>query len=410
LGAIRAGVRLTPLVLTVIVLEVASGLPYGLVQELAPLWLRTHGVTLAQLSMAGLVGLPWTLKALWAPLVDRLGTYRRWIAAGMVGCVVGALALAGVAARDRAPALGLALALLALVAFCSATQDVALDGWMAAVTPESERGSITGVRVGAYRGAMALAGGGAAVLGARWGWEVAFLAAAGGLALTGVAVARAPASEPAPEAPAADWFGELLAWLRQPSSWALFAFMLLYKLGDAAMAPMTRPFLLETGLDAGQVGMLSSTSGAVLVGLGALVGGGVLTRLGLRRAAWWLGGFQAVSNLGYAGAAILGTVPAAMGATFAESFCTGLGTAASLAIVLEASSGAGARQAATRFAALTTLAGLTRSLAGAISGFGVERWGYAAWFGFTFLLAMPALALIPRVTPKKPLATGLASG
>jgi PAT family beta-lactamase induction signal transducer AmpG len=396
--AIALCVRLSPLVFTVVVLEVASGLPYGLVQELAPLWLRTHGVTLAQLSLAGLVGLPWTLKALWAPLVDRFGTYRRWIAAGMLGCILGSLALAAVAREAAAPHLGLALFCLTLVAFSSATQDVALDGWMAAVTPETERGHVTGVRVGAYRAAMALSGGGAAVIGARWGWDMAFFAAAACLALTGLVVTRAPVPAPGEDQPGADWLRELRDWLLQPSSWALFAFMLLYKLGDAAMAPMTRPFLLQTGLDAGQVGMLSSTAGAVLVGAGALVGGGVLTRLGLRRGAWWLGGLQALSNLGYAGAASLGTVPAAIGATLAESFCTGLGTAASLAIVLEASSGGGGRQAATRFAALTTLAGLTRSLAGAVSGFGVERWGYAPWFACTFLFALPALALIPRVT------------
>jgi PAT family beta-lactamase induction signal transducer AmpG len=189
----------------------------------------------------------------------------------------------------------------------------------------------------------------------------------------------------------------LLAWARTPESRATFAFILLYKLGDSAMAPMTRPFLLAQGLDAGEVGLLTSTVGAVLVSVGALGGGLLLERSGLRTGALVLGGAQAASNLVYAGCAATGGRAAAIGASMTESLTSGLGTAASLAVVLAASAGGDGRQAATRFAALSMVTALTRTLAGAISGVAVEQVGYAEWFGLTFLLAVPALLLVPRV-------------
>ena len=393
--------RYRSLLVTVVALEIASGLPFGVVQDLAPLWLRVHGVDLATLGAMGLVGLPWTLKALWAPVVDRTGSFRRWIAVGLAGCTIGVAALAWLARGEGLPPVPALLALLAFVAFASATQDVALDGWMAQVTPEDARGPVTGARVSAYRGAMALAGGGAAWLGDRLGWSWGFGAGALALACVGLVVTRLPSPPARAAQPSADWGRELLAWLATPGSAALFAFMLLYKLGDAAMTPMTRPFLLSTGLSAGEVGLVTSTAGAVLVSVGALAGGAVLERIGLRSGVWLLGGLQAVSNLAYAGAATLAQKPIAIAAACVESLSTGLGTAASLAVVMTASAGGGGRHAATRFAALTTMAGITRTVAGAISGLGVEQLGYASWFALTFLFALPALALVPWITPRE---------
>lgn len=376
------------LLLAVVLLEVASGLPYGVVADLVPVWLRVRGTDLAALGAVTLVGLPWTLKALWAPLVDRHGSFRAWMMAGLLG------AAAATALLPAAPDLGVVVALLVAVALFSATQDVAIDGWLVAAVPPGEQGRATGFRVAAYRAAMAVAGGGTVVIGDRLGWSWAFGAATVAMALLLVVQARLPAVARPAASPTVHWLGELRAWLTQAGAPTLFAFVLLYKLGDSAMGPMVKPYLLDAGLTPGEVGVLSTTVGAVFVSIGALLGGDVVSRFGLARGAVALGGLQAVSNLGYAAAAWTGGRIPAYTASIVESLTSGLGTAALMAALMRAAEGS---QGATRFAMLTALVGLTRTLAGAISGVAVERVGYGQWFALTFLLALPALGLAPVV-------------
>jgi PAT family beta-lactamase induction signal transducer AmpG len=401
------------LLVTVVALEVASGLPFGAVNDLVPLWLRVQGVDLASLGLLGLTGLPWTLKVLWGPWVDRTGTLSRWITGAMCVVIACMLAMAwGASFAGGAADLRWVGALLVLTAFASATQDVALDGWLVAATHAELRGRVTGLRVSGYRVAMALAGGGAAMVGARWGWPSAFAAVAALALAMLVALGRVPspssvgggghplrnASPAGSSAPPAEgWWAVLADWARAPERLALFAFVVLYKVGDAAMAPMTRPFLLASGLDAGGVGLLTSVTGIALVSLGAVFGGEVVRRIGIRGALLWLGGAQAVSNLGYAVAASVGGRAPAVAACAAEGLATGLGSAALLSLLMTHSAGT-ERQTATRFAALSACGALTRTVAGALSGFGAERWGYAGWFAGTFVLALPALLLIPRIT------------
>lgn len=388
-------------------LEVASGVPYGAINELVPIWLRVHGTDLASLGAFTLVGLPWTLKPLWAPFVDRFGTWHRWMLLGMAvaaACMAAMTGLSGSGSPGLVP-------LLVLAAMGSATADIAVDAYIVARVPPAEQGRVTGVRIAAYRGAMAIAGGGATWIGSAWGWNVAFWTVAG--LQTAILIAcqmlkRVPqitaASTPA-------WGRILAEWLRRPGTWELFVLVLLFKLGDSAMAPMTRPFLLSAGLDAGQVGMISTTGGSVLTALGALLGGALVSRFGLSSMLVSLGLIQAFSNLGYAVAVGAGGIPSAVVASVVESFTAGLGTSALMALTMRACRGSGEADTgglATRWAILSGMIGLTRTLSGAISGVGVESWGYAAWFVFTFVLALPALALVPRVVGRYPESHGAA--
>ena len=133
---------------------------------------------------------------------------------------------------------------------------------------------------------------------------------------------------------------------------------------------------------------------------GALIGGMLVSHYGIGPMLVALGLTQALSNLGYAGAAQVGGVPAAVVASVAESFTGGLGTSAMMALTMRACRGAGEEDTgglATRWAILSGMIGLTRTLSGAVSGLGVERWGYTSWFVLSFALALPALALAPRV-------------
>jgi PAT family beta-lactamase induction signal transducer AmpG len=377
------------LLATVAVLYAAEGLPAGIFHELVQVWLiEAHDMPLGQLGLVSLLALPWTLKALWSPLIDRFGTAARWIGTALL--TIG-LATAVLPWLPIGPGIWW---VLGLVTVASATADVAIDGYTATVVPPRLHGRVNGVRVAAYRGAMLVAGGGAVALAQTLPWWVIFA----GVGCIAVGLAgwcfRLPVVEK-PKQETGQWWAELWAWLAQPGSLALFAFVLLFKVGDAAMAPMIKPFWLRSAeLSLTEVGLVSITIGAGLTVAGALLGGELATRWGLFRALWVLGALQALSNLGYAGAALMPERWAVYGASIIESFCSGLGVAAFLAVLMRICE---AKQAATRFALLTALSMVARNIIGAPSGYLVEAWGYAGYFGFTFLLALPAFALLPLI-------------
>src|SRR6266511_3707288 len=154
------------------ILYFSEGLPYGMVKEFVPLYLRVRHVDLTSIGLLNVVGFAWTLKFLWSPLVDEFGTYKRWIAAAVFGI---AISLAGMAAVTT---LGMAFyALVAMLAFASATQDVAVDAFTIRMTPAKLLGPINSIRVTAYRIALT-APGVLAVLAQAAGWPHAFGAAA----------------------------------------------------------------------------------------------------------------------------------------------------------------------------------------------------------------------------------------
>jgi PAT family beta-lactamase induction signal transducer AmpG len=172
-------------------------------------------------------------------------------------------------------------------------------------------------------------------------------------------------------------------------------FVLTYKLGDMALGPMVRPFWVDRQFTPFQIGAVPGTLGVLGTILGALLGGGLTARWGTIRALFVLGILQAGSNLAYAAAAALPPSTLLMyTASIVESFCGGLGTAPFLAFLMSICS---KTHAATQYALLSALFGLTRVLAGAASGWAAEGMGYAAYFTLTFFLAWPGLLLLPWV-------------
>jgi PAT family beta-lactamase induction signal transducer AmpG len=183
----------------------------------------------------------------------------------------------------------------------------------------------------------------------------------------------------------------------RPGAWAVFLFVFLYKLGDTSMGPMVKPFWVDRQMTLSEIALVSTTFGVVASVVGALIGGGLTTRLGIFRALWMLGLIQAVSNLGYAAVAWTDAgKPALYAASLFESFAAGLGTAAFLSFLMRVCD---KQQAATQYALLSALFNLSGSLAGAVSGVGVAHLGYAAYFVLTFFLALPAYALLPWISP-----------
>ncbi|HLG22344.1 MAG TPA: MFS transporter [Candidatus Manganitrophaceae bacterium] len=386
----------------VAILYFAEGFPFGLIIDAFPVYFRTHGVSLKEIGLLSLVGLPWTLKFLWAPAVDLLGRRRSWIRACQV--LLGLSLLTVLSLPPGSVGIGLWLLMFSLALF-SATQDIAIDAYTIELLDPDEMGEANGVRVTTYRIALIAAGGLFVAAAGMIGWDGAFIAASILLLAMALLSGRAPevASNQNPRKrggnealPVLDavWRPLKRFWER-PGFFFVALFILLFKLGDMAMGPMVKPFWVDRNFTPVQIGMVPGTIGVVSTIAGALLGGALTSRWGIFKALWILGIAQAASNLFYAAAAAFPpSIPMMYGASVVESFSGGLGTAPFLAFLMSVCD---KEHAATQYALLSALFGLTRSVSGAFSGMATEELGYVAYFTATFFLAWPAFVLLPWV-------------
>ncbi len=234
-----------------------------------------------------------------------------------------------------------------------------------------------------------------------------------GTLLTSISVVRHRSGTAAGEAESAElgrgpMFGTLLEMLQRPCILPVILFILTFKLGDAAMGFMVKPFWVDAGFSASQIGLVSVNLGLILSIAGGVAGGWITDRIGIFHGLWVLGLFQALSNLGYAWAAWvlpMGEVNSGgelalahqiimYSASGLESFTGGLGTAAFLAFLMAI---VDKRASATEYALLSSIFALSRSVAGWAGGFGAESMGYAHYFFLTFFLSFPAYLLLPWV-------------
>lgn len=383
----------------VAILYFAEGFPFGLLFDAFPVYFRGHGVSLTDIGLLSLAGLPWTLKFVWAPAVDLWGRRKTWI----VTCqTLLAIDLGLLLLLEPTQGEWMLWALLVALAVFAATQDIAIDAYTIELLNEEEMGPANGIRVSLYRVALICAGGVFVALAGLIGWRSAFLAASILVAIAALFSSRAPEIARAP-ATQESWsvtieravVGPLRGFWRRPGVLYVLLFVLTFKLGDMALGPMVRPFWVDRDFTPLQIGAVPGTIGVVSTIAGALLGGKLTKQWGIFRALWVLGIAQAASNLAYAAAAALPPSTTLMySASVIESFCGGLGTAPFLAFLMSVCDKA---QAATQYALLSALFGLTRALSGAVSGVITQEVGYATYFATTFFLAWPAFLLLPWV-------------
>jgi len=371
-------------------LSFASGLPYFFFNETVPLWLAQEGMSLAGIGLATGASMPWVLKFLWAPVVDRLGSRRTWIRACLLLLAAVTVLLAGADPAHHGAALGV---LLLVYVTLSATQDIAIDAYTIETTSGRELGVANSVRIAAYRGASFISSALLVWVAARRGWDGAFLAGAAITAALAAASFLLPETERGAQR-AESLTEPIAAMLRRPGIWAVILFALTFKLDISAMDPMTKPFWLDRGLTLDQIAAL--TTGRLIATLaGAALGGVLATRIGLFRALWTMGLVQLLSSLGYSLAA---AVPPDLGiisaAALFENFAAGLGTAAFLAFLMSVCE---RRYAATQFALLTAVYALSRWAVGLVSGVLAERLGFSHYFLLTFAMGVPAYGLLPWI-------------
>lgn len=380
----------------------ASGLPLLLTGSVLQAWMTQAGVDLKTIGLFALVGLPYTLKFVWAPLLDRLvppflGRRRGWLLLAQLGLIATIAALGQVDPLAQ-PWL---LALVALVVtFFSATQDIAIDAYRREDLTDNELGLGSSLYVNGYRIGMLVAGGGGLILADQIPFQTVYLLMALLMAAT-VLVTLAAHEPPLPQgrpttlreavvAPLRDYF-------RRPEALLVLAFVLFYKLGDTMAAAMTTPFYLDIGFSKTEVGAVVKLFGFWATIGGGLAGGLLILRIGIHRALWLFGLLQAASTAGFALLALRGAeISWLAGVVAFENVTGGMGTAAFVAFMASLTD---RRFTATQYALLTSLMGVPRVLLAAPTGYLAEGMGWVVFFLFCTLAAVPGMLLLTRFAP-----------
>lgn len=393
-------VYLSPRVLPLLVLGFASGLPLALTSGTLQAWATVANASLTQIGFLTLVGSAYTLKFLWAPLIDRyavpiLGRRRGWIALSQL-LLAASIFLMGL--FNPSEQLGWIALVAVFVAFMSATQDIAFDAYSTDVLRNNERAAGAAVKVLGYRLAMIFSSGLALVIADQWlGWNGMYMMMGGVMALCVFATLLAPEPEVVVTPPRTlrqAVIEPLIEFFKRPEALSILVLIVLYKLGDAFAGALSTTFLIRgAGFSVSEVGTINKIFGLAATIVGALIGGALMDRLGLYRSLLLFGLLQAVSNLGYWYLSISASNLFWMGAVVAlENLCGGMGTAAFVALLMALCN---QQFSATQFALLSALSAVGRTyLAGPLTPPLVQSVGWPTFFLITVVLALPGLWLL----------------
>ena len=412
-------VYLRPRVLIVMLLGFASGLPLALSGSTLAVWLTEANIDLATIGLFSLVGLPYTLKFLWAPLVDaldipvlsqRFGRRRGWLIFSQL-LLIAAIVLLGL--TDPSVSVALVVFGAVLVASASATQDIVIDAFRIESLPTNEQAAGMAGYVAAYRVGMLVAGAGILALVAwfeyrgiekstAWTWGYVVAAGLMGIGLLATILAREPEGI---ERPPVKSTGEVVArvfdtgfdaigdFLTRRSAFAILLFVLLYKFCDAFAGVLTAPFVLKIGFDKETYAAIVKGVGFAAALIGGFAGGAIARALPLSTSLWIGGLLQMISNLVFSWQALVGPSVAALTFTIVvENFTGAIGTVIFVAY-LSALCGDRAHTA-TQYALLTALAAVGRTVLASGGGFVAEATGWFVFFVITAASAIPSFLLL----------------
>ena len=407
-------------VLIVLFLGFSSGLPLALSGSTLLVWMRESGVDLGTIGLFALVGTPYTLKFLWAPLVDALhvpvltrllGRRRGWLVFAQL-LLIGAILLLALTDPARSP-FYVALGAL-LVAAASATQDIVVDAFRVESLPESEQAAGMASYVAAYRVGMLISTAGALFLvsgfestgltkSIAWMWGYIAMAAMVLIGMIAALVATEPEqSRRAEEATSGESaitrvitaaVGAFTEFLTRRDVWAVLAFVILYKVTDSFSGTMTAPFVIDLGFTRNDYAAIVKGVGLAATLIGRFAGG-FLARAWSLEACLWIGGvLQAVSNLAFAWLAYVGLNQWALAlAITVENFTGAIGTVIFVAYL--SSLCQSPLHTATQYALLTAFAAIGRTYLSAGAGYVAQATGWPAFFVLSVLVAVPSLILL----------------
>jgi MFS transporter, PAT family, beta-lactamase induction signal transducer AmpG len=418
--AAAAGVYLRPRVLIVLFLGFSAGLPLALSGSTLLVWMREAGVDLGTIGLFALVGTPYTVKFLWAPLVDALdvpilsrllGRRRGWLvfAQLLLMAAIVFLAFCNPAAAPWLVAVG-----ALLVAAASATQDIVIDAFRVETLEESEQAAGMASYVAAYRIGMLASTAGALFLVSgfeAWGagknaaWTWGYVAMAGLVVIgifTTLAATEPEKSKVAEAAHARELpvkrvvtaaVGAFADFLSREMALAILAFVILFKFTDALAGVMTAPFVIDLGFSRNEYAAIIKGVGLAATLIGGFAGGFVARAYPLATSLWIGGALQAAANLAFSWQAVVGHNAAWLTfAIVAENFTSAIGTVIFVAYL--SSLCRNPLHTATQFALLTALAAVGRTYLSAGAGFIADGVGWFWFFVICALAGLPSLLLL----------------
>jgi MFS transporter, PAT family, beta-lactamase induction signal transducer AmpG len=382
-----------------LLLGFASGLPLALTAGTLQAWLAAENVDIVAIGWFALVGQPYTYKFLWSPLMDRftplpaLGRRRGWLLLTQLALVAAIGFMGTLKPADSAWLLG---ATALAVAFLSASQDIVFDALRADLLERDERGAGAAVSVLGYRVAMLVSGAGALILadqGLGWSGTYWLMAALMGVGLAASWLVVEPEGGAAPRTLDEAVVKPFAEFFSRQGALALLVLVVLYKLGDAFAGNLTTTFLLRgPGFSLTEIGAINKGFGLAATIVGALAGGALMAKMRLYRALLLFGVLQALTNLGFMLLAASGKSYALMVAVIGlENLCGGMGTTAYVALLMALCD---RRFSATQYALLSALSSVGRVYVGPVAGYLVAGFGWQPFFFFSFLIALPGLALL----------------
>lgn len=387
--------------LAVFLLGFSAGLPLALTGSTLQAWFTQAQINVVTIGALSLLGIPYTLKFLWAPAMDYfsfpfLGRRRGWIMLTQLGLILTIALLAELDPMQQAAQMGV---VALLIAFFSASQDVAIDAYRTDILHAEERGLGAAYYVFAYRLAMLVSGGLAFILADFAGWRVTYQLMCGLMVLSLFFAYRAPKT--VEQIRSNNNFLQTVSaavsnLLQHDKILFILVFIVLYKFGDALALSLITNFLLHgLGFSLTEVGLAYKVVSFFATILGAFVGGVILVRWNIYRALLVFGLAQALSNLTFIILALVGKHFIFMASViFIENFCSGLSTAALLAFMMSLCD---QRFSASQFAILSAIASLGRVFLGPLAGLLVTHVGWVQFFIWSFVLCLPGLIMLVKL-------------
>ncbi|MGL5874452.1 MAG: AmpG family muropeptide MFS transporter [Xenococcaceae cyanobacterium] len=387
-----------------LMLGFASGLPLFLTSKTLQAWMTTEKVSLATVGAFSLVGLPYSLKFIWSPLLDSfvppfLGRRRGWLVLIQIA-LIGAIATMSL--HNPQQAIELLAVNAFIIAFLSATQDIVFDAYRTDILDDREMGAGAAIGVLGYRIALLVTGSFALILADRVSWSSVYLLMAALMSVGLLASFFAPEPKLSDRPPSLSEalvlpFQEFFERSGAIQAILILGFIVLYKLGDAFVSNLSTPFLLNIGFTQTDIGAIQGGMGLLATIVGVLAGGAILGQIGINRSLWVFGVLQAISNLAYFMLSLVGRDYSALVLTInIENFCGGLGTAAFIAFLMSLCD---RRFSATQYALLSSLMAVSRDILVAPAGRLVEITGWPQFFLISIALALPGLLLLPIFAP-----------
>lgn len=417
-----------PQVLSMIFLGFSAGLPFLLVFSTLSAWLRDEGVTLSVIGYFSWVGLTYSIKVFWAPVLDRLslpwlsrvlGKRRSWMLLAQIGIAAGLL---GLGSSDAKTQLQLIAVFAVFVAFCSATQDVVVDAFRIEAAVAEFQGAMAAAYVFGYRVALLVAGAGAFYIADFSGWSVSYYAMSAAM-MVGVCttlLVREPehvkdsrVEQLEEEVETALGFAEqgnglsrLLVWVSDAmigpfveffnrngrTGLLILLLIAVYKLSDITMGVMANPFYLDLGFSKKEIADVSKIFGFFMTIAGASLGGVLVLRFGIMRPLLLGAVMVAATNLLFAWLAVVEPDVAFLAAVIsADNLSGGVATAVFIAYLSSLTNSA---YTATQYALFSSLMTLPAKLLGGFSGRIVEMYGYQAFFVYAAFIGLPAILLV----------------